>query len=142
MSTIRNTLASLLLVLAGWLSAPPAVPAIDAEPARCAAAVAVAYATLAGDAPAPVPPPAPPTPPAPEAPCGGKCSGGTFRPDGRIPMQCPSDCPCGCRRANSPGKPHSSPKCKVCLDNKYIMGADGVIRQCRSCCPDGKCPLR
>jgi hypothetical protein len=142
MTQVRQTLATILLALAGLLSPPPAAPAIDAEPARCAAAVAVAYSALAGDAPAPVPPPAPPAPPAPESPCGGKCSGGTFRPDGRIPMQCPSDCPCGCRRANSPGKPDSSPKCKVCLDNKHIMGADGVIRQCRSCCPDGKCPLR
>jgi hypothetical protein len=137
MSTIRNTLASLLLAVAGWLSAPLAAPAIDAEPARCAAAVAVAYAALAGDAPAPVPPPAPPTPPAPEAPCGKTCSNGVYKPDGRIPMQCPSDCPCGCRR------PKAAVKCQSCLDTRSVMGADGVIRPCRVCsCASGSCPTR
>jgi hypothetical protein len=136
MSIVRNTLASILLAVAGWLSAPPAVPAIDAEPARCAAAVAVAYAALAGDAPAPVPPPTPPTPPAPEAPCGGKCSSGVYRPDGRIEARCGKDCPCGCQR------PKAAAKCGSCLDTRSVMGSDGVIRQCRSCCPDGKCSLR
>jgi hypothetical protein len=132
MTTLRNTAAAILLALAGWLAVPTPPTAADLEPARCAGAVAVAYAALARE----VTPPAPPTPPAPEAPCGGKCSGGTFKPDGRIPMNCPSDCPCGCRRAKA------ATKCGTCLDNKYIMGTDGVIRPCRSCCPDGKCPLR
>jgi hypothetical protein len=141
MTAVRQTLAAILLAVAGWLSAPPAVPAIDAEPARCAAAVAVAYAALAGDAPAPVPPPTPPPPPTPESPCGGKCSGGVYKPDGRIEARCGKDCPCGCR-ANRPEKLDSSPRCGTCLDNKHIMGTDGVIRPCRLCCPDGKCPLR
>ena len=134
MSIIRNTLASLLLAFAGWLAAPPAVPAIDAEPARCAAAVAVAYAALAGDAPAPVPPPTPPTP---EAPCGGKCSGGVYRPDGRIEARCGKDCPCGCQR------PKAAAKCGSCLDTRSVMGADGVIRPCRVCsCASVSCPAR
>jgi len=132
MNTLRNTAAALLLALAGWLAVPTPPTAADTEPARCAGAVAVAYAALAPQ----VTPPAPPTPPAPEAPCGGKCSNGTFKPDGRIPMECPKDCPCGCRRAKA------ATKCSACLDNKYIMATDGVIRPCRSCCPDGKCPLR
>jgi len=134
MSIVRNTLASILMALAGWLSAPPAVPAIDAEPARCAAAVAVAYAAHAGDAPAPVPPP----PPTPEAPCGGTCSNGVYRPDGRIEARCGRDCPCGCQR------PKAAVKCGACLDTRAIMGTDGVVRPCSKCrdCTSGTCPVR
>jgi hypothetical protein len=133
MIQVRNTLAAILLALAGWLSAPPSAPAIDAEPARCAAAVAVAYAALAGDAPTPVPP----TPPTPEAPCGGKCNSGVYRPDGRIEARCGKDCPCGCQR------PKAAAKCGSCLDTRSVMGADGVIRPCRVCsCASGSCPTR
>lgn len=83
----------LLSVLAS-LSADPAE--IDREPPRAAAAVAAAYATLAPGEPTP----APPAPPAACA-CGGKCQGGTYRPDGRIVMQCEVSCPCGCRKAGA-----------------------------------------
>lgn len=138
MSTLRNTAAALLLAIAGWLSVPAPPTAADTEPARCTGAVAVAYAALARE----VTPPAPPAPPKPEAPCGGKCSNGTFRPDGRIPMQCPADCPCGCRRANHPEKLDSSPRCGVCLDTRFVQGSDLVIRPCRACCPSGTCPTR
>jgi hypothetical protein len=137
MNAIRNTAAAILLALAGWLAVPTPPTAADIEPARCAGAVEVAYAALARE----VTPPAPPTPPAPEAPCGGKCSGGTFKPDGRIPMECPADCPCGCR-ANRPGKLDSSPRCGTCLGTRLVQGADLVIRPCRSCCPSGTCPAR
>jgi hypothetical protein len=72
------------------LSADP--QEIDREPPRAAAAVAAAYASLAPDA-------APPPAPAPgKCGCEGKCESGQYRPDGRIPMQCEKDCPCGCRR--------------------------------------------
>ena len=142
MTTLRNTLAALLAALAGWLAVPAVPSASSLEPARCAGAVAVAYAALARE----VTPPAPPAPPAPEAPCGGKCQGGTFRPDGRIPMTCPQDCPCGCRKTNHPAKPDSSPapakRCARCLDTGAIMGSDGVIRPCRACCAGGVCPTR
>ena len=140
MNAIRTTIAALLAALAGWLAVPAVPSASSLEPARCAGAVAVAYATLARE----VTPPAPPAPPTPEAPCGGKCSGGTFRPDGRIPMQCPKDCPCGCKRTNRPEKLDSSPakRCATCLDTGAIMGIDGVIRPCRACCAGGACPTR
>jgi hypothetical protein len=132
MTTLRNTAAAILLALAGWLAVPTPPTAADLEPARCAGAVAVAYTALARD----VTPPAPPTPPAPEAPCGGKCSGGTFRPDGRIPMNCPADCPCGCRKSKA------ATKCPTCLDTRLVQGSDLVIRPCRACCPSGTCPAR
>jgi hypothetical protein len=132
MTTLRNTAAAILLALAGWLAVPTPPTAADLEPARCAGAVAVAYAALARE----VTPPAPPTPPAPEAPCGGKCSGGTFKPDGRIPMECPADCPCGCKKAKA------AARCQTCLDTRLIQGADLVIRPCRACCPSGTCPTR
>ena len=132
MTTLRNTLAAILLALAGWLAVPPSAPAIDAEPARCAAAVAVAYAALAAD----VPDPPAPTPPAPEAPCGGRCTSGVYRPDGRIEARCGKDCPCGCQRAKA------AAKCPKCLDTKAIMGTDGVVRPCRACCASGTCPTR
>ena len=132
MTAIRNTLAALLLALAGWLAVPPSAPAIDAERARCDAAVAVAYAALATD----VPDPPAPTPPAPEAPCGGRCNSGVYRPDGRIEARCGKDCPCGCQ------KPKAAAKCAKCLDTGAIMGTDGVVRPCRACCASGTCPTR
>lgn len=132
MNQFRTTAAAALATLAGWLVVPAPPTAADTEPARCAGAVAVAYAALARE----VTPPAPPTPPKPEAPCGGKCQGGTFRPDGRIPMQCPADCPCGCRKAAA------AKRCATCLDTLKIMGLDGVIRPCRACCASGTCPVR
>jgi hypothetical protein len=83
---------SILAFLAS-LSADP--QEIDREPPRAAAAVAAAYASLAPET-APTPPPAPaPT----KCGCAGKCSNGTYKPDGRIVMQCEKDCPCGCRKA-------------------------------------------
>ena len=133
MTTLRNTLAALLLALAGWLAVPPSAPAIDAEPARCAAAVAVAYAALAAD----VPDPPAPTPPTPEAPCGGKCNAGIYKPDGRIEAKCGRDCPCGCQAKKA------AAKCSSCLDTRAVMGADGIIRPCRACsCASGACPTR
>ena len=133
MTTFRNTLAALLLAIAGWLAVPPSAPAIDAERARCDAAVAVAYAALATDAPAPVPPPAP----GPEAPCGGKCNAGVYKPDGRIEAKCGKDCPCGCQ------KPKTAAKCPKCLDTGNVMGTDGVVRPCLSCrtCTSGTCSV-
>ena len=131
MSQIRNTLAAILLALAGWLAVPAAVPAIDAERARCDAAVAVAYAALAAEAPAPTPPA-----PGPEAPCGGKCNAGVYKPDGRIEARCGKDCPCGCQR------PRAAAKCSRCLDTGNVMGTDGVVRPCRACCASGACPTR
>jgi hypothetical protein len=91
------TLYRSLLAFLAALSADPAE--IDREPPRAAAAVAAAYASLSPDA-APTPPPAPA--PA-KCGCGGKCSSGTYKPDGRIVMQCEKDCPCGCRK-RSEGK--------------------------------------
>ncbi len=132
MTALRNTLAALLLALAGWLAVPPSSPAIDAEPARCAAAVAVAYAALATD----VPDPPAPTPPAPEAPCGGRCSSGVYRPDGRIEARCGRDCPCGCQRKQA------AAKCGACLDTGYTMAADGIVRPCSRCCRGGTCPTQ
>lgn len=135
MTALRNTLAAILLALAGWLAVPPDSPAIDAEPARCAAAVAVAYAALAAEAPAPVPP-EPPKPPKPEAPCGGKCANGVYKPDGRIEARCGRDCPCGCQSKKA------AAKCGACLDTGNVMGTDGVVRPCRACCASGSCPAR
>ena len=134
MTAIRNALAAALLAVAGWLAVPPSAPAIDAERARCDAAVAVAYAALATD----VPDPPAPTPPAPEAPCGGGCSSGVYKPDGRIEARCGKDCPCGCQRKQA------AAKCAKCLDTKAIMGTDGVVRPCSSCrtCTSGTCPTR
>ena len=134
MTALRNTLAALLLALAGWLAVPPSAPAIDAERARCDAAVAVAYAALAAD----VPDPPAPTPPAPEAPCGGRCTSGVYLPDGRIEARCGKDCPCGCQR------PKAAAKCSRCLDTGNVMGTDGVVRPCSSCrnCTSGTCPTR
>jgi hypothetical protein len=92
------TLYRSILAFLASLSADPAE--IDREPPRAAAAVAAAYASLAPDA-APTPPPAP----APgKCACGGKCSGGIYRPDGRIEMRCEKDCPCGCRKSSAPGR--------------------------------------
>jgi len=84
--------------LLAWLASLSADPAeIDREAPRAAAAVAAAYAALAPGEPAPTPP-APPE----ACGCGGKCQGGTYRPDGRIEMRCESGCPCGCRKSISP----------------------------------------
>ena len=133
MTPVRNTLAALLLALAGWLAVPPSAPAIDAEPARCAAAVSVAYAALAAD----VPDPPAPTPPTPEAPCGGKCNAGIYKPDGRIEAKCGRDCPCGCQSKKT------AAKCSSCLDTLFVMGTDGIIRPCSRCrnCTSGTCSV-
>ena len=80
---------SLLAFLAS-LSADPAE--IDREPPRAAAAVAAAYATFAPET-TPEPPPAPAA-----CGCGGKCSAGIYKPDGRIEMRCEANCACGCRK--------------------------------------------
>ena len=86
--------------LLAWLASLSADPAeIDREAPRAAAAVAAAYATFSPAAPTP------PTPPAPAGcACGGKCSGGIYRPDGRIEMRCEKDCPCGCRKSPAPSR--------------------------------------
>lgn len=90
------TLYRSLLAFLASLSADPAE--IDREHPRAAAAVAAAYATFAADAPAP-------TPPAPAAcACGGKCQGGTYKPDGTIVMQCEKGCACGCRKSPAPSR--------------------------------------
>jgi hypothetical protein len=134
MVAIRNLVAAALAAIAGWLAMPTSLPAIDAERARCDAAVAVAYAALAGDAPAP----APPEPPKPEAPCAGKCSAGIYKPDGRIEARCGKECPCGCQRQRP------ATKCGACLDTGNTMGGDGIIRPCSKCraCATGTCPTR
>ena len=79
-----------------WLAALSADPQeIDREHPRAAAAVAAAYAAFAADSA--------PAPPAPAVcGCGGKCSGGIYKPDGRIEMKCEKDCPCGCRKSAGP----------------------------------------
>ena len=128
---MRDRLAALVAAVAGLLAAPAAV--VDIEPARCAGAVAVAYASLAADV-APTP-----DPPKPEPPCGGKCTNGVYKPDGRIEARCGKDCPCGCQR------PKAAAKCAKCLDTGAIMGTDGVVRpcsSCRACCASGTCPAR
>jgi len=84
------TLYRSILAFLASLSADP--QEIDREPPRAAAAVAAAYASLAPEV-APTPPPAPA-----KCGCGGKCSSGVYRPDGRIEMKCEKDCPCGCRK--------------------------------------------
>jgi hypothetical protein len=89
------TLYRSLLALLASLSADQAE--IDREPPRAAAAVAAAYASLAPEA-APTPPSAPA-----KCACGGKCSAGVYKPDGRIEMKCEANCPCGCRK-KSEGK--------------------------------------
>ena len=90
---------TLYRTLLAWLASLSADPAeIDRETPRAAAAVAAAYASLAPDA-APTPPPAPA-----KCGCGGKCSGGIYKPDGRIEMKCEKDCPCGCRKSPAPGR--------------------------------------
>lgn len=86
---------SLLAFLAA-LSADPAE--IDREAPRAAAAVAAAYATFAPET-APAPPPAPAA-----CGCGGKCESGQYRPDGRIVMECESNCACGCRKSPAPSR--------------------------------------
>jgi hypothetical protein len=93
--------------LLAWLAAISAEPAaIDAEPPRAAAAVAAAYASFAPADP-------PPSPPAPVAcACGGKCSNGIYRPDGRIEMKCEASCACGCRKPKSVLA--APPACKDC----------------------------
>jgi hypothetical protein len=90
------TLYRSIIALLASLSADPAE--IDREPPRAAAAVAAAYASLAPET-APTPPPAPA-----KCACGGKCSNGVYRPDGRIEMKCERDCPCGCRKSPAPGR--------------------------------------
>jgi hypothetical protein len=92
------TLYRSLLALLASLSADP--QEIDREPPRAAAAVAAAYASLAPEA-APTPPPAPASA---KCGCGGKCSNGVYRPDGRIEMKCEANCPCGCRKSSAPGR--------------------------------------
>lgn len=90
------TLYRSIIALLASLSADP--QEIDREPPRAAAAVAAAYASLAPET-APTPPPAP----APgKCACGGKCTNGIYRPDGRIEMKCEKDCPCGCRKSAGP----------------------------------------
>jgi hypothetical protein len=84
------TLYRSIIAFLASLSADP--QEIDREPPRAAAAVAAAYASLAPEA-APTPTPAPV-----KCGCSGKCSGGIYRPDGRIEMKCEKDCPCGCRK--------------------------------------------
>jgi len=84
------TLYRSILAFLASLSADPAE--IDREPPRAAAAVAAAYASLATET-APTPPPAPA-----KCACGGKCSNGVYRPDGRIEMKCDSTCTCECRK--------------------------------------------
>jgi hypothetical protein len=84
------TLWQTLLALLASLSADPTE--IDREHPRAAAAVAAAYASLAPET-APTPPPAPA-----KCGCGGKCSSGIYKPDGRIEMKCEKDCSCGCRK--------------------------------------------
>jgi hypothetical protein len=90
------TLYRSLLAFLASLSADPAE--IDREHPRAAAAVAAAYATLAPET-APTPPPAPA-----RCGCGGTCSSGIYRPDGRIEMKCEKDCSCGCRKSSAPGR--------------------------------------
>lgn len=83
-----------------WLASLSADPLeVDREHPRAAAAVAAAYAAFSPDE-------APPAPPKPAGcGCGGKCSGGTYKPDGRIEMRCEGNCPCGCRQASpAPGR--------------------------------------
>lgn len=83
------TLYRSLLAFLASLSADPAE--IDREAPRAAAAVAAAYATFATEtSPAPAPIQA--------CGCGGKCVNGTYKPDGRIEMQCEKGCACGCRK--------------------------------------------
>jgi hypothetical protein len=125
------------------LSADPA-EARRLEP-RAAAACAIAYAELAASPVGPVTPPAP-TPPAPPKP--NACPGGCDCVDGwigdrnhRSPCPCPKTCPCK-RAAATPSPPAPAVKlCPTCLGTLWHQGADGVIRRCRDCCRDGRCPL-
>lgn len=127
---MRDRLAALVAAVAGLLAAPAAV--VDIEPARCAGAVAVAYASLAADV-APTP-----DPPKPEPPCGGKCTNGVYKPDGRIEANCGKDCKCGCV------KTQDAPRCRSCLGTGNVMGGDGVVRRCTACdnCTSGTCQPR
>jgi hypothetical protein len=114
--------------LIAWLTAMSADPVqIDAEAAKCDVAVAAAYATFAPDV---VPAPTPPAPPGPmECPCGGRCVGGRYQPDGSIWQKCSPGC-LSCR-AGAPF-PQPAPECRCGGDcsAKCVCG-------CR--CPDGKC---
>lgn len=125
----RGILAVAAATVAAWFATGGGVPD-TAEPARCAAAVAIAYASLD------VSPPAPPAPPTPDSPCGGKCSSGVYRPDGRIETRCGTDCPCGCQRKSD------AVRCERCLGTGFVMGGDGVVRPCRSCPAPGSAPAR
>ena len=125
------------------LSADPA-EARRMEP-RAAAACAIAYAELAASPVGPVTPPAP-TPPAPPKP--NACPGGCDCVEGwigdrshRSPCPCPKAC--ACKRATATPSPPApaAKRCRTCLDTLWHQGADGVIRRCRACCPDGRCPL-
>lgn len=79
--------------IVAWLASLSADPAeIDREPPRAAAAVAAAYATMAPES-MPVPDPAQ------TCGCAGKCEGGIYKPDGRIPADCSRECLCGCKKA-------------------------------------------
>jgi hypothetical protein len=83
------TLYRSILAFLASLSADPAE--IDREAPRAAAAVAAAYSTFAPEtSPAP--------PPIQACGCGGKCSAGIYKPDGRIEMKCEKGCACGCRK--------------------------------------------
>lgn len=112
--------------LIAWLAAMSADPAqIDTEGPKCEAAVAAAYATFAPDLP---PSPTPPPGPA-ECPCGGRCVGGRYQPDGNIWQQCSPGC-LSCRAA-APASPQTSVcRCGGSCSAKCVCG-------CR--CPDGKC---
>jgi hypothetical protein len=86
------TLYRSLLAFLASLSADP--QEIDREPPRAAAAVAAAYSTFAPEtSPAP--------PPIQACGCEGKCTNGTYKPDGRIPAECSQGCLCGCKKAAS-----------------------------------------
>jgi len=107
----------------------------DADRPRAAAAVALAEAVVAPAPPSPTPPP--PTPPKPPScACGGKCTNGVYRPDGRIRMECDKDCGCGCR------KKVAAQKCSTCLGTGNVMGSDGIVRRCRACGVSGTYPSR
>lgn len=118
-----------------WLASLAADPVtIDTEGPRSAAAVAAAYAAMRPEDPAP---PAPPRPA--ECPCGGKCQGGRYQPDGNIWQPCAE----GCRSCKPKASTPPACRCGGPCGPKCSCGCRSVLAPGRSAppeCPDGTCP--
>lgn len=123
-----------------WLAALAADPVvIDSEGPRSTAAVAAAYATMRPEAPQPAP--QPPDPPSTACPCGGRCVGGKYQPDGAIWQKCAPGC-ASCKKttAAAPLAPLPSP---ALLSVECPCGGKCTAScscGCRGVCVDGKCP--